>query len=214
MNDLVGLLSLIGTVISLATFAFDLRGRPIATLGPGVRLAIAGVLAAVCLGSWLTRPPGASAETTKAVQPQKMSATPVMDSGISRPQTESRLNPPRQDRLSAESRSAEPTVARKQSTIEFGGTTDDELTMLFRRVLGQQGFSGSLKQTCTKNDAMDGLITCELTLLVRLSDDAFSVDSRGVGFTERAAERHGRERLMAAVELKIGKLAERSVASR
>ncbi|HYC58961.1 MAG TPA: hypothetical protein VEK79_05275 [Thermoanaerobaculia bacterium] len=194
MNKLIGVLSLIGTVISVATFAFDLRGRPIATLGPGVRFAIAVVLAVIGIWSWRTAPPEASAHppTTASASPATASAEPVAAASI--PPARSSTAEPRSGRSTQPARSA----------IMFREQEDDELTIFVGRVLGAQPFRGTLERTCTQDDAMEGMITCRLTMHLRIGDEAaFSVDARGGGFTERAAEQQARQRLLPLLETKI-----------
>ncbi|MFL6245855.1 MAG: hypothetical protein ACJ74H_07515 [Thermoanaerobaculia bacterium] len=195
MNKLIGVLSLIGTVISVATFAFDLQGRPVSTLAPRTRLAIAVVLAAIGIWSWRTGPP-------ENVVPTMAAALPVV-TVTAQPQSTPAGKPVK---------SAEPRTVRSvpapalppRSKILFRGAEDDEMTMLVQHTVGGRPFSGSLEQSCAKDESLEGMITCELTLRMRIADEtAFSVDSRGGGFTQRAAERQARERLTPAIEEKI-----------
>jgi hypothetical protein len=192
VNQIIVWLSLVCSLVALATFAFDLRGRPIGTLTARARAAIAAIFTAIGLGSWYFAPAEKPAATQAAIVASAIPTTTSFPAGsVLKLQLEPQTRP-------AASRPSAGSLSGP-SVIRYAGAEDDELTMLVRDSVGNEPFRGTLERTCTKDDSLEGLIACDLILRVRIGNRAaFSIDARGVNFNERAAERQARERLASA----------------
>jgi hypothetical protein len=213
-----GIVSAASALASLITIASELRGRPLHGSSPASRIGLAVALVVVSIGSGVVSlnaprntppdraPSRARDETVAAGQPVvSLPAAPdVLHSPTTVPPSRPRTTTPK-----ATIRSEIAIDEQERAIPGVVAAADDMLTALQSR---SHAVRGRLRSTQSEPDAsLQGLITTDLTLDVKLIDaegviqDAFTITSRGGGFTADASGLQARERLRHALEQHIWK---------
>jgi hypothetical protein len=213
----VSILAAAGTFASILAIAAELLRWRMSESRGRTRIAVAVVflIISVLVGlASMPREPAVSDQEDAVVAADTHVQAPAIT--VIAAQEERAMRAPKPLPISHTPRSSRPTARseimlgeRERTMPEVMAAADDALTLLRSRF---HTVRGNLRGNQTAPDAaLAGLITTDLTLDVKLMDrdgvvlDAFTVTSRGGGFTADASGLQARERLRDALRMRIGK---------
>jgi hypothetical protein len=209
------LISLIASLVALTMFVAELHGRQLHTLPRAVRagLALVFVGIAVVTGKVWYETQRTHTVTTSLQEPDTTSQHSVAAIGTVREPAANSIETTTRTMAKPQShgRNVRPTTGHDEITVgedstlpDVAGAANDALSVLRSPLYRVQG---RLRSTQSQPDAgLQGLITTDLTLDVTLIGtqgtihDAFTVTSRGGGFTSDASALQARQRLRQALE--------------
>lgn len=202
------IVSAVSTLATLTTFLAVLHGRPLHTLPRAARVALVLTLLGMSIVSgiaWFETTPHTPAETALHQRPvssvvKEPSTTATAAEGVAT-STLTMAGPQSRPRnASKTARHDEITVGEGEKALpDVRAAADDALNTLRSQLYTVRGHLRSTQSL--PDEKLQGLITTDLTLDVTLIDtqgvvrDAFTITSRGGGFTSEGSALQARQRL-------------------